>query len=65
MFALKSTLLFEAFDARAIVVIGWLDSLEVILYHFAGFHDLSLSLSLSLCEPVTITPVVMQLGLVL
>lgn len=58
---MKSTLLFEAFDARAIVVIGWLDSLEVILYHFAGFHVLSLSL----CEPVTITPVVMQLGLVL
>lgn len=31
-----------------IIVIGWLDSLEVILYHFAGFHDLSLSISL--CE---------------
>lgn len=30
-----------------IIVIGWLDSLEVILYHFAGLHDLSLSLSLA------------------
>lgn len=47
-----------------IIVIGWLDSLEVILYHFAGLHDLSLSLS-RCAEPVTITPVVMQLGLVL